>query len=254
MQVYVINLERDKNRRDSIKTQMEKLDIPFDFFKAYYGKDLSSEEMAIHYSAKKTYRNFSMPLPPAHIGCSLSHLMLYKRMIDANIAQVCIFEDDVILPENTKTVLKSLENVISKNIPQVILLSPSQTNNSIVHNLDNFKIKPYKSGYFASSYIINNLAARSIYKTMYPVQYVADSWDYLKRHKIADILSLSPCLIEQDQDTFGSSTNDGQNDQNIKAITSSLKYKLHRSIFKPLDYIIAFYNRNFRPYRGLAQK
>ncbi|EPR74765.1 Beta-1,4-galactosyltransferase [Winogradskyella psychrotolerans RS-3] len=254
MQIFVVNLERDIERRASIEEQMTSLELPFDFFKAYYGKDLSSDELAIHYNAKRAYRNFSYPFPPAVIGCALSHVMLYKKMIADQIDYACIFEDDIILPPNTKKILQSIETVISSTEPQIILLSPSKSKEEVLHNLGAYQLRPFQSGFFTSSYIINQLGAKVLFENMYPVHHVADCWDYLKRHKLIDILAVNPTLIEQDQDTFGSSTTEGQNDQDIKKIASTLKYKVHRVFFKSLDYLVAFFNRNFKPYGGVKSK
>lgn len=254
MQIFVVNLDRDKERRISIKEQMTSLELPFDFFKAYYGKDLSADELAVHYNAKKAYRNYSYPFPPAVIGCALSHVMLYKKMIAEKINAACILEDDIVLPSNTKKVLQSIEAVISPTVPQIILLSPSISKNAVLHNLGEYQLRPFQSGYFTSSYVINQLAAKVLYENMYPVHHVADCWEYLKRHKLIDILAINPTLIEQDQDTFGSSTTEGQNDQDIKKIASSLRYKVHRSFFLSLDHLQAFINRNFKPHGGVKSK
>ncbi|MGC1473630.1 MAG: glycosyltransferase family 25 protein [Psychroserpens sp.] len=250
IRLFIVNLEKDVARRTSIMKQMQDLDLPFEFFKACYGKSLTSKELSEHFDAKKAYRNFSFPLPLAHIGCSLSHLMLYKKMVDEDIDTACIFEDDIILPQNTKEVLQSLQDKLSTSVPQVILLSPSLSYDEPVFSIRNYDIRHFKSGYFTSSYLINIKAAEAIYNTMYPVHYVADSWNYLKSHKIIDILSISPGLIEQDQQTFGSSTNQGQKDQDIKRIANSLQYKIHRAFFKPVNFISAYLDRTFRPYRS----
>lgn len=250
MQVFVINLERDLERRHSIEKQLKTLNLNFEFFKAYYGKDLTPGELSKHFNPKRAYRNYSYKLSPAHIGCSLSHVMLYKKIIDNNIAVACIFEDDIVLPHNTKIVLDEIKDFISHSNPQVILLSPSKPMGKVLFKFKGYSIRAFKSGFFTSSYIINQAAADILYNHLYPVKHVADCWEYLKRHRIIDIYSLCPGLIEQDQVTFGSSTNAGQAELNIYKHASTINYKLHRLIFKTLDYLVAFFNRNFRPYRS----
>lgn len=254
MKTFVINLEKDHQRRDSITRQMANLSMKFEFFKAYYAKEMSEGEIAKHYDKKKAYRNLCLDMVPAQIGCALSHAMLYKKIIDDNIDVACIFEDDVILPERIKEDLDFIKSKISTTIPQVFLLSPAETNGVVEFRSEKFSVQKYKSGYFTSAYILNNLAAKSLYKNLYPIAHVADCWPYIKRHNFVELYATSPGLVKQDQDTFGSSTTSDLNANEVSEIAKTFRYKSYRAIWLSYDYIQAYINRKTRPYGGFKTK
>lgn len=254
MKIFVINLEKDIKRRDSIKSQMEKFEVPFEFFKGYYAKEMPKNELSKHYDKKKTYRNLCLDLVPAHIGCSLSHAMLYKKIANENIDVACIFEDDVILPSTIKADLEFIASNISKTIPQAILLSPAKTNGNIENSTQNFRIEGFVEGFFTSAYVINNLAAKSLYKNLYPICNVADCWSYIKRHKFVELLATNPGIVEQDQEEFGSSTNADSEVRQVSKIAKTFKYKLDRGFWLTVDFFQALYDRYFNPYGGVKDK
>ncbi len=254
MRIFVINLEKDIERRESIVVQMESLSMPFEFFKGYYAKKMPKEEISMHYDRKKTYRNLCFDMVPAQIGCALSHLMLYKKIIEENIDAACVFEDDVILPQDIKDNLNFIISKMSNIIPQIFLLSPVETNGVILFESQGFTVEEFKSGYFTSAYVLNSLAAKSLYKNLYPISNVADCWAYVKRHNYVQLLATNPGLVEQDQDVFGSSTNMDLNNNEISKIAKTFKYKISRAFWLTIDFFEAFYDRNFNPFGGVVKK
>jgi glycosyl transferase family 25 len=254
MKICVINLEKDIKRRESIVAQMERLSIPFEFFRGYYAKEMSKEEISKHYDKKKTFRNLCLELVPAQIGCALSHAMLYKKIIDDNIDVVCIFEDDVILPETIKDDLDFIRSKMSKTIPQIFLLSPVETNGIVEYQSEGFSIEKYKNGFFASAYVLNKIAAQSLLKNLYPISNVADCWPYVQRHNYVELYGTNPALVEQDQETFGSSTNADLNANNVADIAKTFKYKISRAFWLTIDFIEAFYDRKFNSFGGVVKK
>lgn len=254
MKIFVVNLEKDKERRESIVTQMQHLSIPFEFFKGFYAKEMSKEEISQHYNRKKTYRNLCLDMVPAQIGCALSHAMLYKKIIDDNIDVACIFEDDVILPETIKDDLDFIRSKMSKTIPQIFLLSPVETNGIVEYQSEDFSIEKYKNGFFASAYVLNKIAAQSLLKNLYPISNVADCWPYVQRHNYVELYGTNPALVEQDQETFGSSTNADLDANNVADIAKTFRYKACRALWLSYDFFKALYDRNVRPHGGLKKE
>lgn len=255
MKVFVINLEKDVQRRESITLQLENQRIESSIQKAVYGKMLSREEIANFYNDKKAYQHQCRSLTSSEIGCSLSHIEVYRKIIAETIPFACILEDDVILPENFKNIMDALKSKIEQSIPQVILLSPAQFKENIFIPIDEkYTLKQYKSGYYTSSYIINQLAAKILLKKLFPVNDVADCWRRVNKHKFADIKIITPTLIEQDLETFGSSTTDDYHKTFSYNKIQILKFKFCRAFWLSYDGILAIYNRNFRPYGGISKE
>ena len=148
MKAFVINLKKSKDRRDYIKNHFGKYDIDFEFFDAVDGRILPQDYIDGVYDqeiAKKTWKDMNR----GEIGCSLSHMGIYEKMINENITEAIIFEDDVILNDDFNEFLKSKDKWLKPNM-ELILLG--------YQNTDYFKIpwqklfltgsKDYKIGKF----------------------------------------------------------------------------------------------------------
>jgi glycosyl transferase, family 25 len=256
MHIFVINLEKDRERRESITRQLNGLHLPFELFPGVLGSALSPEELASCYDDKKAKRKLCMSLVPAHIGCSLSHAKIYREIIGRELPCALILEDDVVLPSSVPGVLAQIAELIEERKPEVILLSPANglSERKRKRDLGNgSSLVPFKSGYFTSSYIVTNTAARALYKELYPVADTADCWDRLKRYKVVDIYVLAPALIAQDRSTFGSSTHEDTM-QSLRALrihgVRKLIFKGRRAWSKLVDCFYALYRRHCLPYAG----
>jgi glycosyl transferase family 25 len=257
MQIFVINLEKDHARRESMQKQLDDLQLAFEFFPGVLGSALSAKELAECYDDKKAKSHQCMTLVPAHIGCSLSHVNVYREIISRNLPCALILEDDVVLPKTTPDLIPKVFNAMNVSNPEVILLSPAECNikSKLKRNIGHdIFLAPFKSGYFTSSYIITNTGARALLKELFPIANHADCWNRMKLYKVVDIFVLSPALINQDQSTFGSSTTE----EILIAIKALNKwwgwkwmFKARRAWAKLRDFFYGFYRRKFVPYSGI---
>lgn len=254
MKIFVINLEKDKERRHSIIEQFDSLNLEYEFSTGLLGASLTPEQKKAWYNEKKAYRNHCRSLVPAHIGCSLSHVNVYRKIIAEKLPYALILEDDVILPSNFKQLLDGIEEKIIKNNAEVILLSPAigiNKNGRVVNK--EISIIPYKNGFFTSSYIVTQKAAQALLKDLFPINDVADCWKRLVKHKVIDLYVLSSGFIEQDQDTFGSSTNIDVLKYTKKDIYNKIKFKLCRAFWLSIDIFVSAYNRHYHPYKDVLK-
>lgn len=254
MRTFVVNLEKDKVRRDSIKSQLNNINIPFEFVKAVYGKNLSQSELSECYNDSKAMRTQCRSLTLSEIGCAYSHIKIYQKMIRENIQTALILEDDAIIPRNSSEILLNIENIIEHEIPEVILLSPVELldDKSPETKIDNiYNLKKFKKGYLTSSYIINLYAAKTLLEELYPIGDVADCWKRLSNHKIVDIRVVDPPLIQQNREDFESSiVPDVMKNQKTSTVYK-IGFKFRRAFWLSCDMVLAFYNRKTRPYGGL---
>lgn len=208
MHVFVINLARDVNRRNSIREQLEKLELEFEFVSGVDGSNLTEEERSTLYDDRGAKLHRSRSLVPAEIGCALSHLDVYQSIIDRDIDCALVLEDDVILPPTLERFLNASEKHLEVESPVVWLLSPAEgeLTSPPLRITETSQLFPFRSGYYASSYIVTRAAAYALYDELKPVSDVADCWRRLFLHKVVDIYVVHPALIEQNQRVFGSST------------------------------------------------
>src|SRR5947209_4640748 len=101
MKAYVINLPRSTERRASMAEQLERTELDYEFVDGVSGRGLTPTERAelVDEAAVARYPRW---LTPGQIGCALSHLRTYERILDSGTqdAAALILEDDVILPSN----------------------------------------------------------------------------------------------------------------------------------------------------------
>lgn len=254
MHIFVINLEKDVARRESIAAQLDALGLSYEIVPGVYGASLTEQERARVYDDRKAKLHRARSLVPAEIGCALSHLKVYRAIVERGLDAALILEDDVALPANLKGVLNECSSHLKASTPAVWLLSPADGDTAASNPLligASHRLLPYQSGYFTSSYLLTRAAAAALLRELEPVSDVADCWQRLARYKVVDLYVVAPPLIKQKQDKFGSSTTSDYH-ANIKPglITRALyKIRRTRSIF--WDCVYAPYRRWFRPYAGL---
>jgi glycosyl transferase family 25 len=93
--IYVINLDKNKDRWDTILKTSKKANINISRFPAIYGKTLSKDDKKI-----KKYFKKNNTLTNGQIGCALSHIEIWNDAIKNNYKTILIFEDDAEIPEN----------------------------------------------------------------------------------------------------------------------------------------------------------
>ena len=184
MRTFIINLKESADRRQYMIEEMKKTNLQYEFFDAVSGKDIKNiEEVYDHeYAVTKA----GSPLNLGEIGCAMSHLLIYKKMIDENIERTLILEDDIIISEKFDEIIKEILEFNLQN--SVILLG--QSSKKLKKKIYKTKLDPlytlskiFNSACGTYGYIIDNKAAERLYDFNYPVKYAADMWHILAVYK-----------------------------------------------------------------------
>ena len=61
------------------------LGLEFHFINAIYGKDLSQDQVDNVYDEALSKKEFGRSLSRGELGCALSHISIYQKMIDEDI-------------------------------------------------------------------------------------------------------------------------------------------------------------------------
>ncbi len=93
--VFVINLERDSERRRHMAGLLERLGLAAEFVPAVDGRRLTPSERAAAYDRARALRIYGVEMMDTEIACCLSHHHVYRRMIRDGIETALILEDDV---------------------------------------------------------------------------------------------------------------------------------------------------------------
>jgi glycosyl transferase family 25 len=182
---YVINLQRSAERRNFMEVHLSEFpELDCRFISAVDGKILNPAELLISYDEGKAVVKFEKPLLAGEIGCALSHIECYKKMLAERKKFVLILEDDIIMSAYFPLMIPALSEWLSSDAPRVVLLTPCRLHwkwpsmpLSQHHNLH----KICKTAWSAAAYLINDAAAAVLAENLFPVYAVADDWQYLRQ-------------------------------------------------------------------------
>lgn len=97
--VWIISLERARERRETVTRGFRDLRLPFELIPAVDGRNLTATERR-RYSRWRALFTIGRDMTAGDIGCALSHLGVYERMVAQDVPEVLVVEDDVTpLPE-----------------------------------------------------------------------------------------------------------------------------------------------------------
>ncbi|EKT57307.1 glycosyltransferase family 25 protein [Providencia sneebia] len=189
MNTFIINLSERNDRKKFMLDQLNNLKLDYQFIEAIDGRKLSGDEInKVALNFKDSY------LTKGEIGCALSHLKVYKKIIDEKIDIALILEDDAILPSNIETIINEIKAIDNNQKPNIYLLSNAKKfikNEKLSNNI--YRIKDASA---AHAYIINAKAAKNLISKLYPIRYEADMWSIFNFFGFAKIYCIHPNPIK----------------------------------------------------------
>ncbi|GAA4335162.1 glycosyltransferase family 25 protein [Pigmentiphaga soli] len=197
MHVYVISLADAAARRGDIVRQLEAAGLPFTIFDAVDGRALGADELARCYdgdAARRQYRDMSR----GEIGCALSHLGVYRRLLEEGRPWALVLEDDAQLGERLPAVLRALEDALDAGRPDVTLLTHvDKYTRHGARRLDQTHrlVRRYGDWWLAHGYVVTRAAAQRMLEALRPVRTAADSWARFERQGIVALRAVVPYCI-----------------------------------------------------------
>lgn len=195
MKTYVVNMEKDTQKRVLIESQLAKHpELDYQIWRAVEGKKLSQEEqkqMVLPEFYERYGRNATLPA----VGCTLSHIGIYRDMISNKRQYALVLEDDAILSSDLK--IDYICEMLETEDPVVILLTPEFWYHRKAEKVEvdsKYSIYRLKDGYMTSGYAINIAAAKLLLPKIFPVQFTADAWSTFIRFGIK-LYGIVPHLI-----------------------------------------------------------
>lgn len=102
--IWLINLDRDTDRRAAMEAQLDALGLPYTRFPAIYGKDRTAE-LSLRADADAYARNMGNPILPGKMGCYASHVAVWEAFLASDHKVALILEDDVVFHDDFLTAL-----------------------------------------------------------------------------------------------------------------------------------------------------
>ncbi|TDT57148.1 glycosyl transferase family 25 [Enterobacter sp. AG5470] len=191
MKTYIISLKNSDERRRSISAQAATHALDYEFIDAVNGREIPAN--VINFLRKKE----SYAITPGEIGCSMSHLIAYEKLLHSGDEHALILEDDVIIPANIHICLEDLAAHINPNKPYVCLLSKVNQYNKkpLIRLTENNALHQVYNAAFSHAYVINRKAAQNLVDNLFPIWCVADQWSTFKDFGHIHLLGVIPACI-----------------------------------------------------------
>lgn len=104
--IWLINLPRSDQRRKSMVSQLDKLQLGYEIFNAVDGREnWTSLEETVNIPAFE--RNTGRKVIPAEIGCYHSHLEVWKLLCASDAEIGLVLEDDVVFHDSFVTAVEA---------------------------------------------------------------------------------------------------------------------------------------------------
>ncbi|CAO5677964.1 MAG: hypothetical protein HEEMFOPI_01205 [Holosporales bacterium] len=184
--VYVINLDRSKERLEYIMPNLLKLGLPVHRISAVDGKKLSQKDLdeKVDFFAYKTYHR-PETVGPGVVACSMSHIKAWETFLKSDFEFAIVFEDDATF--DPKLLRETVDNLIEDRFIWDVCSF------DVLFEKPYVKIKKLPSERFvvhylaqtagASSYLLSRKAALALIEKSYPIKMTPDdyytrSWEF----------------------------------------------------------------------------
>lgn len=106
--IFIINLKKDIERREHMEELCNQYNLQYQFTDAIYGKNLDKDTISKIYNKEESIRKFGRELTKGELACVLSHINIYKHIVENDISKAFIFEDDIQIEKDFPTLMQSI--------------------------------------------------------------------------------------------------------------------------------------------------
>lgn len=106
--IFIINLAKDTIKKEYMEKHLMDNGLSPVFIDAIYGENLTKDELEQCYNNKRAKVILGRSMGKNEIGCFLSHLSIYRKMIDDKIEHALILEDDIEINPELGNIINSI--------------------------------------------------------------------------------------------------------------------------------------------------
>lgn len=206
MKIFVINLASSPDRLTFVGNQLKGMGLDYERIDAVDGRLLTREEVRENVARVHCYCANKRSPTPGEIGCALSHIKAYRKILKDNLPYACVLEDDVIIDGlEFRKVIEHIEGCLDKeaDCPKVFLMSNFggvQKNNKDLIEVE----RNPPNAWCADGYVLTCSAAQLVLRANFPVVSVADVWNRWHDNLGLEIYRVHPAAITQNKADFRS--------------------------------------------------
>jgi glycosyl transferase family 25 len=206
VEVFVINLPDDADRRDAIGAQLDEMGISYRFEAAVDARGMDAHDMDEMIRSNRLTRQATLDMSKGSIGCLLSHQAVYQRMIDEDLPMAVILEDDADVSPGLAKILGQIPAHLGAD--ELLLLyyrytQPGPFEVSILDRVDlgdgvGLYAPLHKNIHSTLGYAISQDVARGLLRVNVPIELPADVWSqFYDRGAFTSIRIAYPRGVEQ---------------------------------------------------------
>ncbi len=166
--IYVINLDRDTERMDSIRANLDRMGLPFERLSAVMGKDVPEWEKLVDMSAYAWRNRLDAPRA-GEVGCTLSHLKAMETFLRTDAPWCVILEDDVEVLPACADVLRSLAEKDDWDLVKLFNFHSGLPVKKRTLGPDHHLVVHLTRTTSSAAYVVNRRAAETLLKSMRPI-------------------------------------------------------------------------------------
>ena len=107
IRIFVISLKNSTRRRQAIQKQLDDFNLAFEFIDAVDTRQGIPDEYQARCDKEKALKRLGREMVGGEWGCALSHALCYDKIVKDQIKHSLILEDDAILSQDFKMMVKS---------------------------------------------------------------------------------------------------------------------------------------------------
>lgn len=249
--VFVINLERDRERRAATGARLDALNIPHTFIKAVDGRALTPEELERASPREKLAFPY-MPMPGL-TGNGLSHLSAIAEGARLDCDYFCVFEDDII---PAPALASCLDRATLAALPEFDALrlfthldrwdKPSKI---VAYIQDHVVVRMLRPGWGCQGQVYSREGARKILAT---IKHVTAPFDFVLYHDChvsgLRVLEVRPGMVVRDtarQSSIGDRPPNSREDETLIQRLDRNTVRLRRKLIAAISFFRAWGVREF---------
>jgi len=233
MKVFLVNMDDAKERLEFMTEQLVKQGVEFERVSAVNGKLLGTEVLKRCSSPFLQFCARGYAMSRGEVGCALSHISIWKRIVEEEIPRACVLEDDVTVLDNIAENLHKLDDIVCPDDNAAYLISAG-----VDAGVDGVGVLPGRGSSHMCGYVVTRTSAAFLLKCNTPLVYPCDAWHIWEYWGLKFYKYMPRSVAHWNRKQFGS-MNDGE-----QVRKSIIPHKVKRLFGKPIELIYRYLRKH----------
>jgi len=236
--VYVINMADNTARMEKCRNALGAAGIAFERFEAVNGRALGADDVAGVYDAGANASRFRHPLVAGEIGCYLSHVEVWRKLVLSDAPGAVVLEDDFEAEADLPVVLHALAHDAGRGEWDMVKLYTRRPDKRMLARrplCEGYEIAhPYQVPNTTLGYVITRASAEQLLRRSLPFARPIDEdhkrfWEHHQRIRVVLPPPIHPGVEASRGDTIASARRkDGRGalPARLRQAITNLRYRL----------------------------